>query len=97
MFPSYHKEGLREIIRKSCNALEKRQLCQVLNKPPIGCCIKREHNQEFQLTQLEAEQDTARLPPSAPKTRLLYKQRAARDAAVPEDLQQLNFNRYMVT
>lgn len=89
MFPSYYKEGLREIIRESCNVLEKKkkQLWQGLNKPPIGRCIKWEHNQEFQLTQLEAEQDNARLPPSPPKTRLLCKQRAAHDAAAPGDLQ----------
>lgn len=49
------------------------------------------YNQEFQLTQQEAEQDTAKLPPSPPKTQLLCRGLHM----MLQLLQQLNCNTYM--
>lgn len=70
VFPSYNKERLRKILRKSCNVLVKIQHYEVFN---IGRSIKREHNYKFQLTQLKVECNVARLLASPLKIQLLCK------------------------
>lgn len=60
---------------------KKKQHWQVPNKMPIGCCIKQEHNKEFQLTLLKAERSAADLLPSSLKTQLLCKQSTYKSAS----------------
>lgn len=60
---------------------KKQQHWQVRSKMPIGCCIKQEHNKEFQLTLLKAERSAADLLPSSLKTQLLCKQRTYKSAS----------------